>query len=334
MTNASVDAIQFDDSKITPVVSPIAAAVMVALWPASVLMAQDDGVDDDEAIDEVVTTGSRIRKDTFSSAAPMDVVLTEAAAAKGINDVATLLQTTTIAAGAPQVTAASTSIFVQSGGLGTSTISLRGLGANRTLVLLNGRRAGPSGVGGSVSGFDLNAIPLTAVERVEVLKDGASSIYGSDAVAGVVNIITKKTDGATFEAFVAQPSESGGEQSRISGSWGKELDRGYFRATVDYNKTEILQRRDRDYFNCEEDYTFDTTTGERADLIDPRTGNYLCNDLPWGHVWVTIMLLMLAVPVMARPMSDRRPTCCSMISTACCQPTACPAYQRRPIRIT
>ena len=125
---------------------------------------------DEEAIEEIVTTGSRIRKDTFTSAAPMDVILTEAAAARGINDVASLLQTTTVAAGAPQVTAAITSVFVENGGLGTSTISLRGLGANRTLVLLNGRRAGPSGVGGSVSSFDLNAIPLSAVERVEVLK--------------------------------------------------------------------------------------------------------------------------------------------------------------------
>jgi iron complex outermembrane receptor protein len=137
--------------------SPITAAVIGALWPASALMAQDDVANDGEPIEEIVTTGSRIRKDTFSSAAPMDVILTEAAATKGINDVATLLQTTTIAAGAPQVTAASTSIFVQSGGLGTSTISLRGLGANRTLVMLNGRRAGPSGVGGSVSAFDHSA---------------------------------------------------------------------------------------------------------------------------------------------------------------------------------
>ena len=270
-----------------PVISPLAAAVVAALWPATAVMAQEaEATAAGEPIEKIVATGSRIRRDSFTSAAPMDVVLTEAAASRGINDVATLLQTTTVAAGAPQVTAASTAIFVQSGGLGTSTISLRGLSANRTLVLLNGRRAGPSGVGGSVSAFDLNAIPLAAVDRVEVLKDGASSIYGSDAVAGVVNIITKKSDGGSFEAFVGQPTESGGEQTRFSGSWGKDLDRGYFRATVDYNKTEILQRRDRDYFNCEEDYTFDVDTGERADLIDPRTGNYLCNDLPWGHVWV------------------------------------------------
>ena len=137
-----------------------------------------------------------------------------------------------------------------------------------------------------MSSFDLNAIPMASIERVEILKDGASSIYGSDAVAGVVNIITKKDDGATFEAFFSSPVESGGEQTRLSASWGKTFDRGRFRATADYNKIDILQRRDRDFFDCEEDYTFDPVTGERADLIDPRTGSYLCNDLPWGHVWV------------------------------------------------
>jgi len=274
-------------STFTPVFTPLTAAVMTALFPSAAVMAQDDD-GAEEVIEEIVATGSRIRKDTFSSAAPMDVILTESAAARGISDVASLLQTSTIAAGAPQVTAAISAAGPNpvSGGLGTSTVSLRGLGANRTLVLLNGRRAGPSGVGGSVSSFDLNAIPLAAIERVEVLKDGASSIYGSDAVAGVVNIITKKTEGFSFDAFIAKTDESGGEQSRISGSWGKEFNRGYFRATVDYNKTEILQRRDRDFFNCEEDYTFDIDTGERADLIDPRTGSYLCDDLPWGHVWV------------------------------------------------
>ena len=268
--------------------TPIAAAIVAALTPTSVVMAQSDDEANDEPLEEIVATGSRIRRDNFSSAAPMDVVLAENAASRGINDVATLLQTTTVAAGSPQVTSAISAAGPNpaNGGLGTSTISLRGLGANRTLVLLNGRRAGPSGVGGSVSAFDLGGIPLSAVERVEVLKDGASSIYGSDAVAGVVNIITKKTSGATFDAFVSAPSQSGGEQTRLSGSWGKELSRGYFRATVDYSKTEIMARKDRDFFNCEEDYTFDVNTGARADLIDPRTGRPLCNDLPWGHVWV------------------------------------------------
>jgi len=277
---------QSDLTKLTPVLTPLAAAVMTALYPAIPAMAQDNQQAADETIEEVVVTGSRIRRDTFTSAAPMEVVLTDSAGARGINDVAQMLQTTTVAQGSPQVTPASSSVFVENGGLGSSSLSIRGLGANRTLVLLNGRRAGPSGVQGSVSSFDLNAIPMAAIERVEVLKDGASSIYGSDAVAGVVNIITKKDDGASFDVFYSQPQQSGGEQTRLSASWGKSFDRGRFRVTADYNKVDIMQRRDRDFFRCEEDYTFDPVTGQRADLIDPRTGTYLCNDLPWGHVWV------------------------------------------------
>ncbi|MDH4255689.1 MAG: TonB-dependent receptor, partial [Gammaproteobacteria bacterium] len=271
-------------TSVSPALTPLAAAVMAALYPAGPAVAQDAA--DDAQVEEIVVTGSRIRRDSFSSAAPMDVVLTESAGARGISDVATMLQTTTVAAGAPQVTAASSTVFVENGGLGSSSISIRGLGPNRTLVLLNSRRAGPSGVQGAVSAFDLNAIPMSSIERIEVLKDGASSIYGSDAVAGVINIITKKDDGASFEAFYSAPQQSGGEQTRLSGSWGKTFERGRIRATADYNKIEILQRRDRDFFDCEEDYTFDPDTGERADLIDPRTGKFLCNDLPWGHVWV------------------------------------------------
>ena len=268
------------------VLTPLAAAMMTVLYPVGPAIAQDAA--DDEVVEEIIVTGSRIKKDSFASAAPMDVILTESATARGITDVATLLQTITVAAGAPQVTSASTGVFVENGGLGTSTISLRGLGANRTLVLLNGRRAGPSGVAGSVSSFDLNILPLSAIERIEVLKDGASSIYGSDAVAGVVNIITKKTEGGTFEAFVSQPEQSGGEQTRLNASWGKKFERGYFRATADYNKQTILQRGDRDFFRCDEDYVFEpgSDLNTRADLIDPRTGEFFCDGLTWGHMWV------------------------------------------------
>ncbi len=270
-----------------PRLKPLAAAVFTALHPVGSALAQETGeADEATGIEEVVVTGSRIRKDTFSSAAPMDVVLTEAAKVRGISDVATMLQTTTVAAGSPQVTPAISSVNVVNGGLGTSTLSLRGLGANRTLVLLNGRRAGPSGVQGAVSSFDLNNIPLAAIDRVEILKDGASSIYGSDAIAGVVNIFTRKDDGAEFTAFYSQPGEAGGEQLRVSGSWGKSFDRGYFRVTGDYSDQTILQRGDRDFFDCNEWGVYDQDTGQRADLIDPRTNEYYCDDLPWGHVWV------------------------------------------------
>jgi iron complex outermembrane receptor protein len=175
---------------------------------------------------------------------------------------------------------------VTNGGTGAETLSLRGLGANRTLVLLNGRRAGPAGTRGGTSSFDFNTIPLSGVERVEILKDGASSLYGSDAVAGVVNIITKEADGGTIEVFSSQPAESGGERTRVSGTWGKTFSRGSVRITADYDKQSELSNGQRDFFACGERYYFNAETGERNDIIDPRTGRPHCNDLAWGHVWL------------------------------------------------
>ncbi|KDA02898.1 TonB-dependent receptor domain-containing protein [Hyphomonas oceanitis] len=229
-------------------------------------------------------TGSRLSSE-YTSVAPIQILRTDEAALEGISDVGSLLQTATVAAGSPQVTAASSSAFVQNGGVGTETVSLRGLGANRTLVLINGRRAGPAGTRGAVSAFDLNAIPLSAVESVEILKDGASSVYGSDAVAGVVNIITKKDDGLDLDFFVSAPENSGGEQLQGSATWGKTFERGHAMLSFDYYKQEELARGDRDYYKCGEDYYFNSD-GSRADVIDPRTGNARCNDLAWGHIWV------------------------------------------------
>ena len=272
--------------------TPIAMAVSFALASGSFALtapalAQDDDNRSQEGIEEVVVTGSRIRKDVFTSSTPMDVIDVGEASLQGIANVGELLQRNTVASGSAQVTSA---ITVEDSsarnGLGSSTLSLRGLGPNRTLVLLNGRRAGPAGVRGGVSSFDLNVLPLATIERVEILKDGASSIYGSDAVAGVVNIITRKGDGGSIDGFVSAPSESGGTQTRLSASWGKSFERGSFRITADYNQQDELARGDRDYFDCGNELIFDTGTGERADVVDPRTGEFRCSDLGWGHIWV------------------------------------------------
>ncbi len=237
-------------------------------------------------VDEVVVTGTRIRPDVYTSSAPMDVITAESGQLRGVSDLGTLLQTTTIASGSPQVTAASSTIFVEDGGTGARTLSLRGLGANRTLVLLNSRRAGPAGVCGAVSSFDFNVLPLTMVDRVEILKDGASSIYGSDAVAGVVNIFTRRLDGGLVDGFISQPTKSGGQESRLSVSWGQTGHRGHFQLSGDFHREAELRMGQRDYFACGEQYIFDETTGERVDVVDPRTGRYRCADLAWGHVWV------------------------------------------------
>jgi outer membrane receptor protein involved in Fe transport len=273
----------------TPLASAVSFAIATGSLGFSPLVLSQEADNEAQEIEEVVVVGSRIRKNVFTHSAPIDVVLTEQAAVQGVGAIGDLLQTTTVAAGSAQVTAASSTAFVQNGGIGTQTLSLRGLGANRTLTLLNGRRIGPAGTRGAVSSFDLNILPLAAIERVEILKDGASSIYGSDAVAGVVNIITKKGDGGTIDAFVGMPQESGGEETRFSASWGQSFSRGNFRVTADYHKNDELTMGDRDFLSCPQMYIFDPDTGERADPIDPRTGQPRCADPNgglWGHVWI------------------------------------------------
>ncbi|MFN3212054.1 MAG: TonB-dependent receptor plug domain-containing protein [Henriciella sp.] len=245
----------------------------------------EDAGEEESVQERVVVTGSRIARNEFTSPVAIDVLTADEAKIEGLGDVAALLQTSTAASGSSQINAAVANEFVSNGGTGAETLALRGLGANRTLFLLNGRRAGPSGTRGSVSSFDLNSIPLAAVERVEILKDGASAVYGSDAIAGVVNIITRKEDGGVIDGYTSLPSEGGGEEFRLSGSYGKTFERGSIRVTGDYFKREILARGDRDYLDCNEAYAFNDD-GSRADVIDPRTGQFQCRDLLWGHVWI------------------------------------------------
>lgn len=234
----------------------------------------------------IVVTGSRIRgRPEFTSPDPVTLIDPTVAKREGKFDTAQTLQSSPIASGSTQITAAISSNFVTQGGQGTQTIDLRGLGPNRTLVLLNGRRAGPAGTRGAVAAFDLNVLPQSIVQRVDVLKTGASSIYGSDAVAGVVNIFTKRdTGGLQVDANVSVPQKSGGEQYRLSAIYGKEFDRGHFMVAVDYYRQKELARGDRKYLGCPEAYTF-REDGSRADLVDPRDGSFKCEELRWGHVW-------------------------------------------------
>ena len=268
---------------------PLAHAIgfILAANTASVFAQEADVVEEQaDEQEKIVITGSRIRGGGFDEARPVDIILGDSAIGQGITDLGSLLRNSTVASGSSQVTAASSTAFVQNGGEGTQTLSLRGLGANRTLVLLNGRRAGPAGTRGGVSSFDFNVLPISLVERVEILKDGASSVYGSDAVAGVVNIITKKGDGGNVDVSYSQPSESGGESFRINGTYGSTFENGSFRVTADYQKQSELKKGDRNAFSCGEEFIFDQDTGARADNIDPRTGNPWCNDAIWGHVWL------------------------------------------------
>lgn len=267
------------------VVSPLAAQD-TSPPPAGTPPAADEEAKPAEKVEKVTVTGTRLKKNEFTSPSPVQIVDPAKAEKRGSIDTATTIQSSSIAKGSAQITSAVSSAFVTNGGPGTQTISLRGLGAERTLVLLNGRRAGPAGVRGAVGPFDLNVIPQSMIQSVEILKDGASSVYGSDAVAGVVNIITKRdTDGIEASAFYGAPFEQGGEEERYNALWGMTFDGGHIQASVDYYKRHELKLGDRKYLECSEDYVFNTS-GARIDKIDPRTGKPTCRDLLWGHIWL------------------------------------------------
>jgi len=266
----------------TTVIAGLAAAALVGptvamaqtTAPAATTTADDEEEEGD--VSALVITGSRIKKNEFSSAAPIQVITSEQSSLEGLVDTAEILQQSSVASGSFQVNNNLTG-FVVDGGPGVNTISLRGLGANRTLVLLNGRRVGPAGVRGTVGPVDLNVIPNSQIDRVEILKDGASSIYGSDAIAGVVNIITKTNlDGFEIGVFGRGAEERGGEYYRLNGTYGKTFDRGYFNVALDYSEQKALLRGDRDYLKCSEDYL--QAGGRGGGRIDYTglDGNYKC----------------------------------------------------------
>jgi len=261
-----------------------AAALAGSLMMVGPAVAQDE---EDDELEEIVVTGSRLARSGFDSAAPMDVVNVQDAISLGYTDVNEMLISTPALAGSDQMTDVLSGIVDANGGEGVQTADLRGLGAGRTLSLINGRRAGPAGIRDGVGSFDINVIPLAGLERIEILKDGASSIYGSDAIGGVINYITRKGDGGEINAYTQIAEETGGEILTISGSYGRESDRGYWRVTAAYDMQEQLQKGDREIFDCQQHYRFNEPSLEtRADLIDPRTDEYKCYGFNAGTIYL------------------------------------------------
>ncbi len=216
---------------------------------------EDASEEEDEAADlgRVVVTGSLIRREEFTSTSPMQVITAETQFQAGQISVADMLQGSTVAAGTTQLNNQFSGFVVQ-GGTGVQTLDLRGLGAARSLVLLNGRRPGGGGTRGEVNSVDLNNIPEIAVNRFELVLDGSSSIYGSDAVAGVANIITRRqVDETELTALAEVPLDGGGELYRVGAITGFNTDRGAFTVSAQWDLREALQTSDRDYLDCPRD---------------------------------------------------------------------------------
>jgi iron complex outermembrane receptor protein len=200
--------------------------------------------DDDGAVplEEVVVTGSRIKRSDTSSISPITVLSDEDLAVSGNLTLENFIQDM------PAVNGGDFGAGVNNGNPGIASVSLRGLGPNRTLTLLNGKRFASASVNGFV---DLNMIPTSIVERVEVLRDGASTVYGSDAIAGVVNIITKKDfEGVDLQFGYDITDESDGEMINGSVVFGNSFDKGNFVVSAQVNKREEIRQGDRDFSAC------------------------------------------------------------------------------------
>jgi iron complex outermembrane receptor protein len=156
----------------------VAGATITALTTSTAFAAEEEEVEEDD--NKVTVTGSRIKRTDYETASSVHVTSSEDIALSGFTKIEDLMNSL------PQIEAGQTS-FISNGSSGTANLDLRGLGANRTLVLINGRRLPPGGVFSQAP--DINQIPAALVERAEVLTGGGSSTYGSDAVAGVVNFI-------------------------------------------------------------------------------------------------------------------------------------------------
>jgi iron complex outermembrane receptor protein len=205
----------------------------------------DEAVDEEEAPEEIVVTGSRLKRDTYSSISPLQIITGIDLTFQG---------------------------FVLDNGPGATTIDLRGLGSARTLVLVNGRRLSPAGVEGAPVSPDLNLVPASLVQQYDLLLDGASSVYGSDAVAGVANIILRKDfDGFEIEAYSRVPHHDNGLDNTLSAVWGHNFDRGFIGVGAEYVDRERVRVRDRPWTaGCSRDVEV-TESGEiRSDnLFEP-----------------------------------------------------------------
>ncbi len=220
--------------------TPLRSAIVIAL-AASSTPAFAQNADATTTLDRIEITGSRIRQASVETAQPVMSLNRAEIEKKGYVNVADILQDVT-AAGAPSMSRASS--LTSSRDFGGMYVSLRDLGPERSLVLIDGRRMGVSAGGYS----DLASIPSAIVERVEVLTDGASALYGSDAIAGVVNIITRKNfDGGEAGVYVGQYSEGDGQKRSYNAVFGKTFDRGWVTVGAERTKEDEVMGGAREF---------------------------------------------------------------------------------------
>jgi iron complex outermembrane recepter protein len=222
------------------------ALAQETLAPAAADTAEEEG-------GAIIVTGSRIKRDPNDSSLPLQIITNEELSREGISNPEQLLMfLSTNGSGADNLASNADVVSgAQRGTNGLSAANLRGQGSASTLVLLNGRRVAAHGLSGSA--VDVNQIPFAAIERVEVLKDGASAIYGTDAIGGVINFITKKNfSGLSTTGFVDVTEGGGGNIYRLSGvvGYGDLDDQGFnIMGAVSYSWNKALRGSERSFVN-------------------------------------------------------------------------------------
>ncbi|WP_052632695.1 TonB-dependent receptor plug domain-containing protein [Pseudoxanthomonas suwonensis] len=215
----------------------LAGLAGVVAAPAAFAQEAEDA--ETRTLDRIEVTGSRLKRADIEGAVPVIVIDRASIDATGDVSVADVLRDSTFASFGnfrPQSGSSAQSL---------ATVDLRGLGSGRTLVLVDGRRA-PTNPMSASSGADLNAIPLAAVERIEILSDGASAVYGSDAIGGVVNIILRKDfNGAELRYGYGQTAVQGGDLEDVSAVFGTSSDRGRLIGGASHSSRGMVFTRDQ-----------------------------------------------------------------------------------------
>ncbi|MFT4810075.1 MAG: iron complex outermembrane receptor protein [Paraglaciecola sp.] len=225
----------------------LAVAISAQLIPmGNIAIAQEESADKEQEFELIMVTGSFVRRsENFSSPSPLAIIDSVAIDAIGAKSIGDITQTLTINTGAENTPDA----FTQNATAGTSNINLRGLGVSSTLVLLNSKRqvvtAQPNNSG--VNFVDTSSlIPMIALNRMEIVKDGASALYGSDAVAGVVNFITKRNyEGMQVSLDYQDGAHGDNKEYTVQGLWGSVGDNSSLMAAISYTNRSPLFTGDR-----------------------------------------------------------------------------------------
>jgi outer membrane receptor protein involved in Fe transport len=260
-------------------------------------------------VGEIVVTGSRIRRDTFNAPTPLSVITAESIRESGQTSIGDLLLEQPNINPATNSQNSSGTLFLA----GQTRADIRGIGPTRTLVLMDGRRLPFSDA--SSPAVDLNTIPSLMVERIETIAGGASAVYGSEAISGVVNFIMKKQqDGLEIDLQAGIAEDGDGEEYRAGFNWGSKFFDDKLNVLIggEFAKQDKVMQKDRDW--AYPGIRRDTRPTPQTIILNSRT-----NNSPFGVFQLT--------PTRAVALDIRNPTNVVRLSAACSTPTVQPDCQ-------